>query len=230
VQYYPDPAQYQFAEVEGSRLVGFFWQRRDEITWRHIRALVDGTKFERLLLHLAPDPGFRAESPSRSDLDTHSISVSTWFRDQSDYAVLCARANVYFAPRIREGIGMSFLEAMARGNCVVAADQPTMNEYIRHGENGLLFDPRCPEPLDFSCAKELGRRARSWVESGHTAWVEAQESLLEYLATPVRSLKRGPHFVMRRSLNSFHHWASRFAAGLRRSALRWLSREARNQR
>ena len=51
-----------------------------------------------------------------------------------------SRANVYFAPRLEEGIGQTFLEAIRWGRCVVAADNRTINEYIIHGVNGLLYD------------------------------------------------------------------------------------------
>ena len=34
---------------------------------------------------------------------------------------------------------MAFLEAMAMWRCVVANDDATMNEYIKNGENGILF-------------------------------------------------------------------------------------------
>ena len=34
---------------------------------------------------------------------------------------------------------MAFLEAMAMGMCVVAENQPTANEYILSGQNGILY-------------------------------------------------------------------------------------------
>ncbi len=42
---------------------------------------------------------------------------------------------------------MSFLEAMAMGKAVVAADNPTMNEYLTHNVNGYLFNPEDPRPI-----------------------------------------------------------------------------------
>src|SRR6202012_2876394 len=38
-----------------------------------------------------------------------------------------------------EGVGITFLEAMARGCAVVAYDAPTMNEYIESGKTGVLL-------------------------------------------------------------------------------------------
>jgi hypothetical protein len=70
---------------------------------------------------------------------------------------MTSKANVFFAPRAREGIGMAFLEAMARGQCVVANHAPTHSEYITHNVSGVLFDLQNPALLDFSGAPNLER-------------------------------------------------------------------------
>jgi hypothetical protein len=52
------------------------------------------------------------------------------------------KANIYIAPRLSEGVGLSFIEAMAKGCAVFAHDAPTMSEYITHKTNGYLFPRR----------------------------------------------------------------------------------------
>lgn len=64
-----------------------------------------------------------------------SLSLSS----RDEYLGAAEKANIFIAPRASEGVGMSFLEAMARGSAVVAYDAPTMNEYIHDGHNGLLL-------------------------------------------------------------------------------------------
>ena len=49
------------------------------------------------------------------------------------------QANIFVAPRLSEGVGLSFVEALARGCAVFAHDAPTMNEYITHKKNGFLL-------------------------------------------------------------------------------------------
>lgn len=66
----------------------------------------------------------------------HEISG---FRSQSDYFGLLKRCNIYLAPRSLEGVGLTFLEALASGCAVLAYDAPTMNEYIVQGKDGYLF-------------------------------------------------------------------------------------------
>lgn len=53
-----------------------------------------------------------------------------------------ASSDVYCSPALGgESFGIVLLEAMAMSRPVVASNIPGYNEVVRHGENGLLFDP-----------------------------------------------------------------------------------------
>jgi glycosyl transferase family 1 len=188
VHYYPEPAQVRPRTAQG--LHGFFWLRREkELGWDVIRRLIGSTVFKSLHVHLVGDPGFPpVEPPSQKDTQAYNISLSTWFEKRSDLEKIVRKANVYFAPRLKEGIGQAFLEAMARGQCVVAPDNPTMNEYIVHGVNGLLYDPGAPTPLDFSDVTHLGDAARCGVSAGRMRWRSAEETLVDFILTPSADL------------------------------------------
>lgn len=56
----------------------------------------------------------------------------------SEHMELVNQSKFFFSPRKVEGIGMSFLEAMALGTLVIARDSPTANNFIRKGVNGFL--------------------------------------------------------------------------------------------
>ncbi|WP_218510123.1 glycosyltransferase family 4 protein [Variovorax sp. dw_308] len=167
-------------------LHGFFWLRcEDQINWALLRQLIGGSRFDSFHLHLAGDPGApEPRLPPAADMARHRITTSTWFEDRRELTALVERANVYFAPRLEEGIGQSFLEAMARGKCVVAPNQGTMNEYILHGVNGLLYEHHNPRPLDFSRVKRLGRCARDSVVAGHAQWLAAEDGIVDFILTP----------------------------------------------
>lgn len=149
-------------------------------------------RFDSFHIHLATDPGTPApQLPSAEEIAKHRITTSTWFENKADLYALMERANVYFAPRVEEGIGQSFLEAMGRGQCVVAPNQGTMNEYILPGVNGLLFDIHNPQPLDFSEVARLGARARESTIAGRAAWEAAEEDLVRFILTPSEALYVG---------------------------------------
>ena len=67
--------------------------------------------------------------------------------DRDAYLARMSKCGIVIAPREKEGIGMAFLEAMAMGKCVVANDDATMNEYIKNGENGIIFSADNLQPI-----------------------------------------------------------------------------------
>jgi hypothetical protein len=177
VQYFPDPST--FAPVTFADFRGFFWQRRQEIAWPLIKRLFSGTRLAGFTLHLALDPGFGEPSlPDPEEMTSFGITLSHWCEDRATIDAVLARSNIYFAPRPCEGIGMSFLEAMARGQCVVSPNAPTMSEYMTHGVSGLLYDEKDPEPLDFSNAAAIGAAARRKVGRGFVQWEKDKSELL----------------------------------------------------
>ena len=183
-KYFPDPSQYDVSEAD-ELLKGFLWQRHpDAINWRIVKKITGEAKFDSFHLHMPVDPFHTQIYPERSDVENYHITATDWFEERTDYYQCVSNSQVYFAPRPSEGIGMSFLEAMAMGKCVVAPDYGTMNEYIVHGVNGLLYELFHPRALDFSRAAEIGKMARYSVEVGFKEWERREEELVEYIVTP----------------------------------------------
>lgn len=190
VRYY-QPTSPPVAPREG--LHGFFWVRRQsQLPWDSIRRLIGSAHFDSMHLHLVGDPGSPpSEMPSDEDIARYRITTSTWFENKADLESVLDRANVFFASRLDEGIGQAFLEAMGRGQCVVAPNHGTMNEYILPGFNGLLYEPDALRPLDFSQVHVLGGRAWESARAGRLEWEEAEEALLRFILTPSDNLYVG---------------------------------------
>ena len=191
-QYFPDPAQYQPIDSHQGALRAFFWYRTKAIGPQTVFDLCQGQLLDRLTLHNAPDPHQDGLASWSCPPHIGHLALSGWFESERDYQDLLRRHEVFFAPRSLEGIGMSFLEAMALGQCVVAPDAPTMNEYISNGTNGLLYPLERPRALDLSRAREMGARARDSIERGFRRWQASQEALLDFIAAPKESLTRSP--------------------------------------
>ena len=102
--------------------------------------------------------------------------ITEGYKDHESYLEALSSANVFIAPRKKEGIGMTLLEAMALGQCPLVYDAPTMNEYITDNVNGLLFGDK----LDLSRVSELGGEALRTAYSGFAEWQRKIPDIIKF--------------------------------------------------
>jgi glycosyltransferase involved in cell wall biosynthesis len=188
VQYFPEVPK---ETVSYGRPRVFFWQRVDEIGWPLVKRILGENDIEKTVLRDDPDPNHVFTEPDPEDTARFHVEVVRNLKlagggKSDEYMRLLSNCNVFIATRLREGIGLSFLEAMALGMCVVAPDAPTMNEYISTEEDGFLFDPEQVSAIDLARFADCGRRARARVAKGREQWETALPAMLEFVSTPVQ--------------------------------------------
>jgi len=189
-QYYPDPQLYPQAQDYGAPR-GYYWRRTNEIDHQVIKRLTAGFAFERFTLHDVPDPGVSNKDEVNGPLvNTAHYTVTSWFPSEESHLHNLSQHNIYFAPRLREGIGFGFLKAMSMGLCVVAPNTATHNEYIAQGCTGVLYRPDKPDAVDLRRYRERGCRARDSMERGRRRWEARSEELLEFFAIPRNAFQR----------------------------------------
>lgn len=167
-------------------LYAFFWQRTNFVSWESVKNSIDMGAFDKIYLHAVADPGQKPTLPSQEDQTNYNISISQWFKNKSEYEKILDKCDVYFAPRKYEGIGMSFLEAMAKGKCVIAPNFATMNEYITNNVNGILYDIKAEFiKIDIETVNRLGKQALTTIVEGRQKWLLQQEEIFNFLFLPV---------------------------------------------
>lgn len=186
-RFFPDPKKYKIVS-EFTELRPFFWYRTNNITADLVLDMCRTIKINKFTIHNAPDPGQKALSITNFPNSIANYEITRWSASRYNYIETMVNHNVYFAPRSVEGIGMAFLEAMASGLCVVAANMPTMSEYISNGTNGILYSLERRFPLDLSRAEEIGARARESIERGFSDWQREMAHLVDYLIIPKNRL------------------------------------------
>jgi glycosyltransferase involved in cell wall biosynthesis len=179
LQYYPPVEEESFTSTH-IKPVAYFWQRVDEISWHQVRRLLTPDQVRKVIINTTVDPGHSFVQPADEDIRDYNIEFVSWFEKKADYFEMLRGTDVMIAPRLREGIGFSFLHAMARGKVIAAANHATANEYISN-DTGYLFDAQNPAPLDFS---DVGRKAESnhkqYIE-GHQLWLQNEHRINEYI-------------------------------------------------
>ena len=214
VQFFPSPLQKSPRKEGGLRF--FFWQRSAELNFSLIKQLIPPSTVERFQFHRmqsdsAQDVWFN--SPTQEDIEAYHITFSSWFDTKEEMIQALDACDIYITPRMYEGIGMGFLEAMAMGKCVIAPNLPTMNEYIINGENGLLFDPQNPSELDLSLCFIQGENALKTIKKGYNRWHLDEEKIIEFLREPCKKIAKkevlhvhNANMVFSRNLNFIHSY------------------------
>jgi glycosyltransferase involved in cell wall biosynthesis len=145
---------------------------------RAVRQILGCLGVELLEVRMLEDSQFSSEKKGEKEW-----AEKLWEK-REDYLRLLAQFNIYLAPRRHEGIGMAYLEAMAMGMCVVAENQPTANEYILSGENGILYGGNearlyAPRAVAVAKMKQMGRAARDTIAQIHQTWMARRVMISE---------------------------------------------------
>lgn len=176
IQYFPDVNEF----IPGKENEIFFWQRISNLNFSVLKKLLGKIKFK-IHIHKAVDPGHDFYMPENEDVEYYNITFSDWFEKKTDFLELIKSKSIYFAPRLTEGIGQSFLEAMCMGKAVVAPDKPTMNEYITNNYNGYLYDFNNPQKINFNDVKKVQENAYKYMKEGNVSWNKEKIRIVDFI-------------------------------------------------
>lgn len=147
LKFYKNPDDFEPAQWKNRRI--FYWNRTGLVGPQFLHKLCTALQAEEIIFRPDLDPGASKklyyELPSR--LGDTSVKVIHEM-DRDSHLKTVKDSNIYLAPRAAEGAGMTFIEAMSRGAAVLAYNASTMNEYIRHRQNGFLFNNLAPRRID----------------------------------------------------------------------------------
>jgi glycosyltransferase involved in cell wall biosynthesis len=144
LQYFINPLLHPRANWEKERVL-LYWNRTGMIGPKLLRRLCDSLSVDRLLFLPTLDPYIPEDRfyilPRKLGRTEVEVIRHT---NREEFLARTSSANIFIAPRISEGVGISFLEKMAKGAAVFAFKAPTMSEYILDGKNGYYFSDKQP--------------------------------------------------------------------------------------
>lgn len=166
-------------------LRGILWMRRpqDGLAPKLVQSMLGGQLLS-LHIHNAPDDGEpRSLNDPQYGASAFQITESRWSRDTNAYLEALPKCNVFFAPRMSEGIGMAMLEAFSRGLLVIANDDAVHNEYVANWVNGILFNRdhvgSVCVPLDI--ARDMAFCGWRGAVSGYQEWLDTRRQIVEFI-------------------------------------------------
>ncbi len=170
--------------------------RPDRLVLLYVGRLAKEKTVERLLEAVAGRSDVSlaivGDGPLRAEMERRFAGTATTFLGflgGDDLVRAYASADVFVLPSETETLGMVTLEAHASGLPVIAAESPAARELVRHGVDGLRYDPRDPGALaaavgrlaaDPSLRQAMAAQARPAV-SGAT-WGTATQTLRQHYA------------------------------------------------
>ncbi len=179
IQYFPKPLPYKKNKTHKV----FFWQRINKININLLEQLLSNFK-TKIHMHQLIDPEHIFVPPTKIQEKKFGITYSSWFSTREEMQEKVQECDIYVAPRDYEGIGLSFLEAMAMGKAVVAVNNPTMNEYINDCETGYLYNLENPLPICFSNLEQVRRNTYLYMKRGWGKWQKEKQQIIEFIHRP----------------------------------------------
>lgn len=176
VQYFIEPKDF----TPGNLDEVFFWQRLSKININTIKKIFKKSKVK-IHLHKSVDPGQTYIPPTAEDEQKFNITYSEWFESKDKMQDFIKTKGIYIAPRFTEGIGMSFLEAMAQGKVVIAHNKPTMNEYIKNGKTGFLCNFKFPIAINLKNIEDIQQNTYNYAKAGYENWLSQRKSIIDYI-------------------------------------------------
>lgn len=175
IQYFTKPKEF----CTGNKNEALFWQRLSSLNFKTVKQILP--KGIKLHLHKAVDPTNEYVKPSAEEEKEYGITYSSWFDNKQEMIDLVNSKSIYIAPRFKEGIGLSFIEAMAQGKAVIAHYEATMNEYIVHGKTGYLCDFEKPQMIDLSNIEQVQKNAYEYMRNGYARWQKNKKSIIDFV-------------------------------------------------
>lgn len=214
LQYFSDPDTLPPADWSRER-VAFYWNRTGLVSPGFLRRWCAALRIDRLLFKPELDPFINPNIyftlPER--LGNTRVEVIPHTERREDFFRLTEPANIVLAPRTSEGIGLTFIEALARGCAVFGFNAATMNEYIQHGQTGYLFSMTTPL-IERAISRVRNGLTRRGIRVGrhlpHTyflnenqPWEEIAKLDLETLGRQAREAHTAGYAAWRRSLPAY---------------------------
>ena len=176
IQYFPKVNEF----VAGDKNKVFFWQRLKKVNIKTVLNLLEDQEVN-IHIHKALDPNQKFLRPTKKEEKNYNITYSNWFDTREEMQDVIKQKGIYVAPREYEGIGQSFLEAMAMGKAVIAVDNPTMNEYIKHNETGYLFDLNDIKKIELSDIAQIQKNAYNYMKEGRKVWIVSRKNIIDFI-------------------------------------------------
>ena len=140
VKYFENPNSSKLASWDNGHNI-FYWNRSGLLNKEQLKTMCDTLNAKTLIFrdHLDYYSHKKQKIILKNKIGNTDVINLDMYSNSVEYMEHLYRCNIFIAPRLYEGIGLTFLEAMANGMVVLSPNSPTMNEYIQNNINGVFL-------------------------------------------------------------------------------------------
>ena len=160
---------------KSKKLKIFFWYR-GQIQLKEWIKYFNLSEISKIYYYDLVDPFYKKEIFNKSELKKYKLQFikGGFAKNNSIYLKKVKESDVFVAPRKKEGIGMSFLEALSFSNYVIAYNQSTMNEYLSNSKLGFLFDEKTKKKIILRNIKNFSNFRYKFLKNEYLKWISSK--------------------------------------------------------
>ena len=175
----------------------FFWDRgRIKIDdWLH---LFDQEKINQIVYLPRPDPGMKIiDNSNFTKKKNYSIKlIDKKFLPKNEYLSIFEKCNVFIAPRKKEGIGITIVDAISKGMFIVGYNDSTMDEYITDKKIGFIFDEKTTEKINTNDIINNYAYRKKYAELSYGKWNQSKKKIIPFLKKDTKKIKKIQFFLL----------------------------------
>jgi glycosyltransferase involved in cell wall biosynthesis len=166
---------------EGNKINIFFWDR-GRIQIKDWLYLFDKKDLNEIVYFPNPDPGiFKIKENNLNQQKKYNIKyINKKFLPKNEYLKIFEKCNVFIAPRKKEGIGLTVVEAISKGMFIVGYDDATMNEYISDERVGFIYNEKTLKKVNSNNVVQNYEYRKKNAELNYNKWAEGKKKLFHF--------------------------------------------------
>lgn len=204
IQYYPEIKKDKILNIDRNRI--FYWQRQKWDPYKLLKVFpedVASLGVNYINLHSTEYKDIKTEKETFKNAE---VIKTSWFENKEDLNKLLEQTKYYYAPRDKEGIGFSFIDALEKGCVIIAHNEGTMNEYIRNKKNGYIINFCRPKRIRFKDFEMMQKASVESVIEGRKRYEEAVPKMVEFIKNENLKGSVARNFVGRLCVNFVRVW------------------------
>ena len=174
-----------------SKLNIFFWDR-GRIQLNEWLDLFEEDDINEILYFPKPDPGQKINETNYLNIykKYNFKIIEKNFMPKANFINIMEKYNVFVAPRKKEGIGISIVEAISRGIFIVGYNDSTMNEYISNNKIGFIFDKKTKNKIGLDDVIKNYDFRNDNAKINYNKWQEDKKKIIPLLEKDTHNVKK----------------------------------------